>query len=401
MRTLSARHLAPILIAVLCAGTATIARCVPARASGTADLSVTLSGPASVNEGEDAVYSATLANAGPDEATGIVVTDQPPASLTFDASNSSTGCSQSGVTVVCQFQNLPAGYPPLGPLIAFRPAATGSFTNSVTVTANESDPTPDDNTAAAQTTVNPPVSADLSVSLSAPQQVYAGQPVSVPAIVTNGGPDTSSGASFSLTVPAQLSPAYPEGCDTTSTPTTCTVAIGQLQPGQGAGIALQFTATEAGQGSITATVSGQVADPDLSNNSESTMVTVQPLADVALASSATPNPVVAGHKVTETIVLTNNGPSPATGVSWTASWSSDAKGGVAFEDYSITTGSCTVTDASVSCQPGDLANGQQVTLTITLQPRSKGTLIVDSSAASSVYDPTSGDNSTQTAVTIS
>lgn len=64
--------------------------------------------------------------------------------------------------------------------------------------------------------------------------------------------------------------------------------------------------------------------------------------------------------MTETIVLTNNGPSPAYGAVLNASWTSDAKGGIDFESASVSSGPCSTSGASVACTVGDFAKGQQV-----------------------------------------
>lgn len=400
-RRMHRRRGAAIAAGLVCAGTAAIAPTSLARAAGTADIAVTLRGPSSVNEGEEAVYSAVVYNAGPDPATGVVVTDQVPQGFTFDPSQSFSTCAQNGATVTCPLdEDIPVGLQ-LAPQISFKTTATGTYTNTVSATETATDPTLDDNTAAMDTTVNPPVSADVSVALQAPAQIYAGQRSTMTMVIQNNGPDTSTGATVSLSFPQGITPDSMSGCDASTSPQTCTEQFGAEQPGEGEWTMIWITATSAGSQTITATVTGDVADPDQSNNSASATVNVQPAADLGLTGSATPNPVTAGHKVTETIVLTNDGPSPATAVAWSTSWSSDAKGGIAFKSADISSGTCSLSGASLSCQPGDMTSGEQVVLTIMLQPRSKGTLLIDSSASSPVYDPAPANDSTETSVTIS
>ena len=48
-----------------------------------ADLSVTKSGPPTVNAANNIVYTLTVANAGPSVATSVVVTDALPTNVTF------------------------------------------------------------------------------------------------------------------------------------------------------------------------------------------------------------------------------------------------------------------------------------------------------------------------------
>ncbi|MBK8118768.1 MAG: DUF11 domain-containing protein [Sulfuritalea sp.] len=72
-----------------------------------ANLSVTISGPASGVDGGTYGYAVTAANAGPQSATGVV------ASLTLPAEagvvEMPAGCSASGATVTCGIGTLPAG----------------------------------------------------------------------------------------------------------------------------------------------------------------------------------------------------------------------------------------------------------------------------------------------------
>ena len=399
MKRVRVRVLIATAVVLVCGSATAAARSVPARAAGTADLSVTLSAPATVNQGEEIVYAATVQNAGPDGASGVVLTDPMPTGLSFDSSNSTSGCSLVGSTVTCQLPSIPANLH-LAPRVTFRTASTGTVSNTVNATANETDPTPGDNSASAQTTVGPPVSADLGVRLTGPGQVDEGQSFFETLAVSNSGPDTSTGTSATLTVPAGLSPDF-SGCTASASGETCTFAYPTLSPGQGVEDMYRFTATSAGQQTLSATATSNQQDPNPSNNTATATISVATAADLSLSAGADPNPVVPGHQVTETIVLTNNGPSPATAPSWTASWTSDAKGGIDFESMSVTAGDCTLSAATISCRPGDLANGQQVVLTIVVQPRSKGTLTFDSSVASSVFDPNTANNSVSTSVSIS
>lgn len=512
-----------VVIALVCGSGIAFAASGTARAAGTADVSLAVTGPASVNEGEDVVYSEAVHNAGPDPTTGFVLTDDAPSSFVFDPAASSAGsCTVSGSTVTCSVREdlfVGSGFTLR---LAFRTTTTGTFINSASVTAPSTDPNPQNNSASLQTVVKPPQSADLSVVLSLPSTVNDGQTFSGSMFVSNHGPDDDPGVTPTLTVPPGLSPRFsgcvaagsgqtcsfgqhalpsngvelaffltfvatgpgsqpvsasvasnlqdpnpsnntsavtvnvlptadigvaltwpgspqqpyagqqfdldlsvsnagpdpatgdvvtlslpsgvtPDfgGCSSATSGSTCTLSFPDQSAGTTTAAPLQFTGDAAGTYSLTATVSGGAHDPNTPNNTVSMPVTIQPAADLGLTASASPNPVVSGHQVRETIVLTNNGPSSATSPSWNTSWSSDAKGGIDFESMSVAEGSCTLSGETISCEPDDLASGQQVTLTIVVQPRSKGTLTFDSSVRSSVFDPNTANNSVATSVTIS
>ena len=77
-----------------------------------ADLSVTkTSDPASQTAGSTVIYRLTTANAGPNAASGVVLTDTLPAGVVFvsAAPPAGTSCSQSGQTVTCTTSSLASG----------------------------------------------------------------------------------------------------------------------------------------------------------------------------------------------------------------------------------------------------------------------------------------------------
>jgi uncharacterized repeat protein (TIGR01451 family) len=118
--------------------------------------------------------------------------------------------------------------------------------------------------------------------------------------------------------------------------------------------------------------------------------------------TGTPNPVVAGQKETYTITVTNNGPSTATGVVAQDAWSaaSGIKGGIAFKSVSTSQGTCTQSGAGISCDLGSLANGASATITLVLQPRSKGTLSDTATTTGNEYDPNTANNSSTVVTTV-
>jgi uncharacterized repeat protein (TIGR01451 family) len=69
---------------------------------GAADLGIVLTGPATVQGGSAATYVATISNNGPDAATSpFSIRVSIPTGVTFNAAQSSQGCTQQGTAVVC------------------------------------------------------------------------------------------------------------------------------------------------------------------------------------------------------------------------------------------------------------------------------------------------------------
>src|SRR6266849_5646678 len=132
-------------------------------ASGTADMVVGISAPSTVQWGQYFTYSALIYNAGPDTATGVVLTVDLPPQVGYRGSDSSF-CSSTGQKVTCTYSSW--GVNAAGDIsISAQAIATGTAVAQATVSANESDPTPADNTASATTTITPSTTADLSVGI--------------------------------------------------------------------------------------------------------------------------------------------------------------------------------------------------------------------------------------------
>jgi uncharacterized repeat protein (TIGR01451 family) len=129
-------------------------------ASG-ADLAITkLGAPNPVVSGNRLTYTIAVTNNGPEDATGVAVTDPLPESVHFDSVSSTLGtCNRSTAkpapkdgTITCTLGNLASG---AGATITIIVTATtpGTLTNNATVSGNETDPNSLNNTATASTTV--------------------------------------------------------------------------------------------------------------------------------------------------------------------------------------------------------------------------------------------------------
>jgi uncharacterized repeat protein (TIGR01451 family) len=101
-------------------------------------------------------YTLSVTNQGPENATGVTVTDTLPGSVTFVSAGASQGtCLVSGGVVTC---NLGAMALSAGASISIQvtPTSDGTLLNSAVVSAAEFDPVSADNTAAAGTAVRIP-----------------------------------------------------------------------------------------------------------------------------------------------------------------------------------------------------------------------------------------------------
>ena len=139
-----------------------------------ADVSMTLSAaPANPAVGQNVVYTAKIANSGPDTAVSVTVTDVLPARLDFV---SAPGCTytSSNRTVTCDLGSVTKA----GDSVAITavPTGAGSIANTASVTAVTGDPNGADNSAAA-TVVAGAGGADLGVHCRRSRQGRHGQEI--------------------------------------------------------------------------------------------------------------------------------------------------------------------------------------------------------------------------------
>jgi uncharacterized repeat protein (TIGR01451 family) len=117
-----------------------------------ADLSLTKTASAEpVSPGETFEYTLVVENAGPDPATNTNLVDTLPAGVTFVSA--SAGCTHAGGVVTCDLGTLAVGEATEVRIVVSAPGEEGVITNTATVSADEMDVNPEDNSASLATTV--------------------------------------------------------------------------------------------------------------------------------------------------------------------------------------------------------------------------------------------------------
>jgi uncharacterized repeat protein (TIGR01451 family) len=293
-----------------------------------ADLSLTkdVDNP-SANVGENVTFNLTLQNAGPDEATGVAVIDRLPSGISFVSSTPSQGTydSNSGLWTVGSVAS--GGRATLQ--IVGRVENPGTKTNTAEVSASDQfDPnsTPgngvEDEDDQDSAIVTPPV-ADLSLEKQIDiERPIVGEVIRYTLTVNNDGPDEATGVI--------VSDNLPDGVDFVSSST----ANGSYNPNDGfwtiGTIPASATVTLFIDASVTATVettnfaevfAADQFDPDstpgngpVNEDDDDSATFVPAVADLSLTKTVDdPTPNV-GQNVTFTIVVSNAGPDPATGV---------------------------------------------------------------------------------------
>ncbi len=294
--------------------------------------------------GTPVTYTIVASNAGPDPVVGGTVADTFPAIL--------SGCSWTCVGTlggtctagpvsgnINDTVNLPNGasvtYTATCNISA---AATGSLSNTATVSSANPDPDPANNSWTDVDTLTPQGDLAITKTDGAATEI-PGTPVTYTIVASNSGPSNAPGSNVVDTFPAILS-----GCTW-----TCVGAVGGTCTANGAGNindtvnlpaggSVTYTATcnisPAATGTLTniATVGTGtgVSDPAPANNSATDSDTLTPQGDLAITKTDGLTNATPGQATTYTLVATNSGPSnvptatvadtfPAayTGVAWT------------------------------------------------------------------------------------
>lgn len=119
--------------------------------------------------------------------------------------------------------------------------------------------------------------ADLAVTKAADATtVTVGQTVTYRITVSNTGPNPATGVSVNDRLPDGLTFLSADGTQGGHDPTTGHWAVGDLADGATATLVLRAKATRPGPMANTATVTGQEKDPDVTNNTDTVTVCVEP-----------------------------------------------------------------------------------------------------------------------------
>ena len=371
---------------------------LPAGAALTSTVTTTLQAPTIavaktdnldiVKAGQALTYTLRITNSGSITATGVVITDLLPA-----------GVSPGGGTS----PSWPlAPIPPLGgfevitiPLTVDAIVPDGStLTNIVTATyQNEAGWAYDPKTATDDTTVSAPFW--VLTKSDDPDPVKAGATLTYTLSYYHNGSTPAQDITLTDTLPAEVTynglvsqppgwgtPVYEAGPPATLTWYTPTLAVG-------ASGTMVFTVTvdSGASGSIINHATLYSTDPTTyTMTSEAT--SVQTSADLAVAKSDAPDPVLAGNTLTYTLQVTNTGPSDATGVTLTDTLPPE----VSF--VSADPGQGTFDETTMVWSAGDLASGDSASLTlvVTVDSGTTGTISNEAIVSGDQDDPDSANN---------
>lgn len=241
--------------------------------------------------------------------------------------------------------------------------------------------------------------ADIGISETAsPEPVLVGNNLTYTFVITNAGPSTATGVTFSNALPTTanlVSVTASQGNYTTNGG----VLIGNLAslPAH-AFVTLTLVMQPAASGLLTNTASVSAFETDIhtGDNQAQVVSTVNlPSADVALSVTAAPDPVIVGSNLNYSVTVTNSGPGNALNVVVT----DPLPPGTVFVSGNASQGSIGVNGGTVVASLGTLAPGATAAVSINLAPLGPGMVNNSISVATASSDTNASNNSVTIAVT--
>ncbi|MEO9477721.1 MAG: Ig-like domain-containing protein, partial [Cyclobacteriaceae bacterium] len=325
-------------------------------------------------------------NNGPSDATGVEVVDALPDGYSYVSNDG--GASESAGTVTWSIGALANGASSTLNITA-TVLASGSYSNSATVSGDQDDPGPGPNTDTPDDPVVPVPQADLQIVKTIDDDTPdVGDDITFTLVVTNNGPSDATGVEVVDALPDGYSYVSNDGGASESAGTV-TWSIGALANGASSTLNITATVLASGSYSNSATVSGDQDDPGPGPNTDTPDDPVVPVpqADLSISKAINNLSPNVGDEVDFTITVTNNGPSAATNVIAT----DDLPTGYTFVSSNATSGLYDETTGDWTL--GAMANGAEETLTITVTVNAVGDYNNTATVTSDTDDPdpTPGD----------
>jgi len=371
-----------------------------------ADLSITKTdGQAFVTPGGNTSYTIVVSNAGPSQVNDALVIDDFPAEL---------GCSYSSEAIGGASGNTVAGAGNIADPLVLPPGssvtytavceisltASGTLTNTASVSSSVADPTPGNDSATDTSQLI--ASADLSITKT--DGLTAASPggsTTYTIVVSNAGPSQVNDALVIDDFPAELGCSYSSeaigGASGNTVAGAGDIADTLVLP-VGASVTYTVPCTIDLDATDTLTniavVSSAIADPNPGNNSASDFTNLTASADLTISKTDDKQVASPGTTTTYTIVVSNAGPSNVTDALVTDSFPAE----LSCSYTSVTAGGAS---GNTAAGTGDIADtlvlpvGGSVTYTVPcdIDPAASGTLANTANVSSVVTETNPGNES--------
>ncbi len=372
--------------------------------------------------GADLDYQIQVTNNGPHAATGVVLSDQLPAGVTYQGASIGS-CSEISGFVQCAIGSLASGQSGSVTLTVRVNTLQPTITNTASVTGDQSDPVTGNNAASVNSTVTQV--ANLAISKTGTLSIVrTSDDLDFSIAITNNGPSDATGVVMSDTLssdliyddvnfPATVSPVGTGTCGYDGQLGEIQCAFPSIPSGATRTVTIPVHVNPEPSGALTipntATVAGNETDPDASDNSSSFPLTMAQ-ADLGISFSSFPDPgvpVPADVEFNYVLDVQNNGPHAAQLPRFYIGLSPVATGyytiGTPAVVPGLIQGSCTPNISWATCDLDEIPSGASVQITVPVTVH-VGPVTVDASASinSREFDLNSDNDSdaVQTSVTI-
>ncbi|MCP3981076.1 MAG: DUF11 domain-containing protein [bacterium] len=234
-------------------------------------------------------------------------------------------------------------------------------------------------------------SADLAVTKTVDDATPTeGDTIEYTVVLDNNGPGATTNVAVTDLLPGGVTYVSDTTTQGTYVDGTGVWTVGSMA--NGASETLTISATvDAGTATTTivntASVSASdVADPVAGNDSDTADITVQ-TADLTLSKTDGPDPAPTGGPLVYTLLVTNNGPDPAT----TATLTDNLPAGVTLQSATPSQGSCSGT-TTVTCNLGTILSSGTASVEIVVVTSGAGTITNNASVTAHEIDLVPGNN---------
>ena len=350
-----------------------------------------------INAGDTAAFTIVVTNNGPGTANNVTVNDPLPAGVAWSISPAVTGCSITSGTLSCTFATLDEGASKTIHISGVTDAQDcGTLSNTATVAADNEGSDQTDNSDTATITVK---CATIQVTKTPDQgTVSAGDPIGFTITASNSGAGSASGVTVTDTLPTDAGLSWTidaagsdSGCSITAGVLSCN--FGTIAAGGSKHVHITSPTTAATCGSVDNTAN--VTTSNDGSDSDNVSITVN-CPNVTVLKTADQGTIDAGDTAAFTIVVTNEGPGTAKGVTL----SDTLPSGVVWSEDSA---ACSITAGVLSCNFGDLANSATRTVHVTGATDAADCGVLTNTAvvaASNESVENVGDNSSTATITV-
>ena len=340
-----------------------------------ADLAVEKEVVSVGNYTDEIVYIISVTNHGPNDATGVVVSDLLPDGLVFIEANNENYNAATGVWYIGDLANGES----ISIMITARINVTGNVTNFVNVTGNEFDHDKTNNND--NVTVEIPKEVDLSVNKTVNNEnPYNGDEIIYEIVISNNGVDNATNVIVSDNLPNGLIYVSSDASKGSYNATTGLWTVGDLTVGETVKLTITVLVNKSGNLTNNVSVNSTEHDLNYTDNNDSVVIDVIPVADLVVDKEANQDVIYVGDEVIFIITITNNGPNDAENVialdklpEGLEFVSSNASKGT----YDFETGIWDI---------GNLTVGETVTLIITTIAQKEGIIVNNVSVNSTTVD---------------